>query len=411
MQDWFILVEKARRGDLGAFDALVVKFKDMAIGYAYSLLKDFHLAEDAAQEAFIQAFRDLPSLQEARAFPSWFRRLVFKFCDRIKRRETLPIVAIDTVLDQPDKSESQELILEKKERRAAVFGCIEALPETERTVTTLFYINGYSLAEVGNFLDEPLTTVKSRLFSARKQLRKRMVTMIKETLREQTPDDRFNARIREVLAKVPVIDFDLYRRKEKSGIPRCPETVPFPSCLRAYLEFIGQGYDPKIIDAHGRKWRLDNSYVMAMGTSGAAFKLNWKPGWHPEISAVLCPGDDAWISQKKALDAMGISYEVLENDGRNRDVFVDKIRESVHKNGRPCIARGVVGPPEECLITGFDRNGDVLIGWSFFQKAKEFLDDVEFEANGYFRKRNWYENTQGLLLLGDRREVSYLNAT
>jgi DNA-directed RNA polymerase specialized sigma24 family protein len=65
----------------------------MAVAYAYSLLGDFQLAEDAAQEAFIQAYRDLKTLREPLAFSSWLRRIVFNYCDRItrkKRVETVP---------------------------------------------------------------------------------------------------------------------------------------------------------------------------------------------------------------------------------------------------------------------------------------------------------------------------------
>jgi RNA polymerase sigma factor (sigma-70 family) len=410
MRDWVILVEKAKRGDQRAFDTLVVKFKDMAIGYAYSLLKDFHLAEDAAQEAFIRAFHDLPSLKAPLAFPSWFRRLVFKFSDRIIRRKRHSTIAIDQISEHPVASEQPAHFMEREEEREHVLACIRALPEGERTVTTLFYIDGYSMAEVGSFLGVPLTTVKSRLFSAKKRLKKRMVAMIKDLLGEHTRDERFNARIRKVLGRVPVVDFELYRRKDKGGIPRCPESVPFPSCLRAYLEYIGQGYEPEIINAHGRKWRMDSSYAMAMGTSGAAFKLNWIAGWHPEITAVFCPGGDPWAAQKRALDAMGIPHEIIQNNGRNRESFVKKIRQSIQQEGRPCIAKGVLGPPEECLITGFDKSGDVLIGWSFFQRQKEFLDDVEFEANGYFRKTKWYANTPGVIIAGRRKEEGDLKA-
>ena len=59
------LVRRARRGDLGAYDQIVRRFQDMAVGYGYSLLGDFHLAEDAAQEAFIAAYQQLPQLRDA----------------------------------------------------------------------------------------------------------------------------------------------------------------------------------------------------------------------------------------------------------------------------------------------------------------------------------------------------------
>lgn len=64
----------------------------------------------------------------------------------------------------------------------------------------------------------------------------------------------------------------------------------------------------------------------------------------------------------------------------------------------------MLGPPEECIVAGFDEKGDVLIGWSFFQSPRKFTEDIEFEASGYFRKRNWLKDTLCLILLGDKKE-------
>ena len=85
MEKLTALVMRARAGELDAYGELVRRLQDMAYGYAYSILCDFHLAEDAAQEAFIQAYRDLEKLREPEAFPGWLRRIVFKYCDRTRR--------------------------------------------------------------------------------------------------------------------------------------------------------------------------------------------------------------------------------------------------------------------------------------------------------------------------------------
>lgn len=61
-------------------------FQDMAVGYAWSVLGDYFLAQDAAQEAFIQAYVNLPRLKEPGAFAGWLRRIVFSCCTRIIRR-------------------------------------------------------------------------------------------------------------------------------------------------------------------------------------------------------------------------------------------------------------------------------------------------------------------------------------
>jgi DNA-directed RNA polymerase specialized sigma24 family protein len=68
---------------IAAYGRLVECFRDMACGYAYSLLGDFHLAEDAAQDAFVAAYRTLDQLRQPEAFPGWLRRIVWSACGRI----------------------------------------------------------------------------------------------------------------------------------------------------------------------------------------------------------------------------------------------------------------------------------------------------------------------------------------
>jgi len=79
-----------------------------------------------------------------------------------------------------------------------------------------------------------------------------------------------------------------------------------------------------------------------------------------------------------------------------------RIIESIQDRGRPVIAHGVIGPPEECLIAGYDEGGDMLIGWDFFQNCPKWSAGVEFEPNGMFRKRDWFADTWSLILLGEK---------
>jgi RNA polymerase sigma factor (sigma-70 family) len=181
------LVTRARAGDREAFGEIVRRFQDMAQGCAYAYLGDFHLAEDAAQEAFLDVYRQLPALRHPEAFTGWFRRIIFKHCDRITREKRLPTVAIDNVdAAAPDgEDEMKETVLE----------AIHALPEHERLTTTLFYINGYSQKEIGEFLEVPVTTVKKRLYDARKKLKEGMMDMVKTTLKENALPEDFARRL------------------------------------------------------------------------------------------------------------------------------------------------------------------------------------------------------------------------
>jgi RNA polymerase sigma factor (sigma-70 family) len=183
------LLRSAASGDTAAYDRIVSRFRDMAYSYAYSILRDFHLAEDATQEAFLQAFYDLPKLRQPRAFPGWLRRVVFRQCDRLTRRKHVPIVPLEEAAEVPAPGVGLEKRAEVAEARAAVLSAVGALPDREREVVLLFYIRDHSQREVADFLQVPLTTVNSRLQEARKRL-KGMMTMVERALKEyQLPED------------------------------------------------------------------------------------------------------------------------------------------------------------------------------------------------------------------------------
>src|ERR1043165_5685344 len=112
------LIGRIRSGDEDAYAAMVARFQDMAVGYAYSLLKDFQLAEDAAQEAFFEAYRGLGSLREAAAFAGWFRRIVFKQCDRLIRIKQPALAPLETIEAQACGRLLQTDALERREMNA-----------------------------------------------------------------------------------------------------------------------------------------------------------------------------------------------------------------------------------------------------------------------------------------------------
>ncbi len=88
-------IQAAQGGDLEAFGAIVKRFQVMACATAYAMLNDAGLAEDVAQEAFIEAYQNLPKLREIDAFPGWFRRIIFKQGDRLRRGKRLLITSLE----------------------------------------------------------------------------------------------------------------------------------------------------------------------------------------------------------------------------------------------------------------------------------------------------------------------------
>ena len=198
------LVIRAQAGDLDAYSTLVQQFQDIAVGYAYSILGDFHLAQDAAQEAFIEAYNSLSKLREPAAFPGWFRKIVFKHCDRLTRGLRIQSVPLEAVVDISSGEKGPAEALEEREMQENVLAAIRGLPDKERMVTTLFYINGHSQKEIGEFLDVPVKTVKNRLYAARNRLRAGMMDFFKDNLRQQRPsrDETFKETIMSTIRPV-----------------------------------------------------------------------------------------------------------------------------------------------------------------------------------------------------------------
>ena len=203
------LVTRGRAGDVDAYGEIVRRFQDMGYGYAYSILGDFHLAEDAAQEAFIEAYRCLGNLREPAAFPGWFRRIIFKHCNRLTRRKEIPAASLEAAVEVASPARQPSQAAEDREMRDKVLAAIRSLPEQQREVTTLFYINGYSQNDIAEFLEVPAGTVKSRLAASRNRLKERMLNMVEETLHKNAPDERFSKKvIEELLARPRLLDIE-----------------------------------------------------------------------------------------------------------------------------------------------------------------------------------------------------------
>ena len=179
-----------------AFAELVLRFQDMAFACAYAVLGDAYLAEDVAQEAFVLAWQKLDQLREPNAFPGWFKRIVLSQCNRLTRGKRLQIVPLDVGANSPASDPGPHIVAEEHELLNRVLGAIKTLPDKERLVTTLFYVNGYTQADIGHFLEVPVSTVNKRLHTARQRL-KESVAVFKDNLQKQRPsrDRTFSDRV------------------------------------------------------------------------------------------------------------------------------------------------------------------------------------------------------------------------
>ena len=176
------LINDAVRGDLDAFNRLVLVYQEQAYNLAYRMLNDGDAAADATQTAFISAYRNLKSYRGG-SFRAWVMRMVTNACyDELRRRQRRPSVPLepldvdsDEEIESPpwlaDDHLSPEEQLESQELEKAISHCIQNLPEEFRAVVVLVDVQGYDYAEVSEVLGKPLGTIKSRLARARLRLR------------------------------------------------------------------------------------------------------------------------------------------------------------------------------------------------------------------------------------------------
>lgn len=175
------LIRAAQRGDLDSFNMLVLAYQDAVFNTALRILSDEDLAADAAQEAFLSAFRNITAFRGG-SFRAWLLRTVTNACyDELRRRKRRPAVPLEPEtgdgeeMETPrwlaDPSLSPEQELEADELEHAIQHCLDALPTDFRTVVVLADIQGLDYSEVAVSARVPLGTIKSRLARARLRLR------------------------------------------------------------------------------------------------------------------------------------------------------------------------------------------------------------------------------------------------
>jgi RNA polymerase sigma factor (sigma-70 family) len=152
-----------------AFAALVKRYQNAAIAYAYAILRNRAGAEDAAQAAFLTAWLRRADLREPGAFGGWLRTIVRTECSRISRRMHLVTVPLDEGFG--GRAEPTAGNVRDPELQHLLLTAIAALPDSDRTVISLRYMSDFSYQEMCDFLDIPLSTVKKRLHEARRRLR------------------------------------------------------------------------------------------------------------------------------------------------------------------------------------------------------------------------------------------------
>lgn len=170
-------VQEARDGQPGAWDILFRRYQLPLYAYVHELVRDEQTSLDIVQETFINAARHLAGLRDDAKFGSWLFGIAHQKVVQHWRKRRLDTVSLeDTNSDHFPDGDRPDDWLVRKEQEAAFMKLVGQLPETQRAVLLLHFIEDFSLEETAGITDSPLGTVKSRMHYAKKALREQLET-------------------------------------------------------------------------------------------------------------------------------------------------------------------------------------------------------------------------------------------
>ena len=183
------LIRKILAGDDTAFSTLVHRYQKGIHALVWRKIDDFHIAEEITQDTFLKAYKNLSTLKDPSQFAGWLYVIANRLCINWNQRNKSKMQSLaSTPMEEIEHSSYNHYVLEQREAEATerrhrlVKNLLEKLPESERTVITLYYLGGMKSKEIGKFLGVSVHTVTSRLQRARKRLAQEEELLVQEVL-------------------------------------------------------------------------------------------------------------------------------------------------------------------------------------------------------------------------------------
>ncbi len=171
------LIRSILSGDDTAFSTLVQKYQKTVHTLVWQKIGDFHHAEEITQDTFIQAYQKLATLRDPDLFARWLCVIADRLCiDWLRKQKPAMQSLDDSCMEIVEKISYTRYISEQHEAKSIEDYCeivdnlLQKLPERERTVVTLYYLDEMTTGEIGNFLGVSVNTIQSWLHRARKRL-------------------------------------------------------------------------------------------------------------------------------------------------------------------------------------------------------------------------------------------------
>ncbi len=177
------LIKGAIEGDEAAYRQLLDNYRGAIFNLLYKMVRNKEETEDLVQEAFMKAFKALPSFNEEYAFSTWLYKIAINNCIDHMRKKRLktysinkPVQSKDGELDRefPDTSMSPDRAILSDEKSTIIEDAIDELPENYKIAIVLRHAEEKSYEEIAQILNIPLGTVKARIFRAREMLKKKL---------------------------------------------------------------------------------------------------------------------------------------------------------------------------------------------------------------------------------------------
>ena len=167
------IINSVKKGDLKAFDILVVKYQDRLVYSVYKFCSDLDLSQDIAQEAFVKAYNNIDKFRGDSSFYTWIYRIAINtaknyFSNKSRGAETYNEDLLDNALsDMSLNSDNPETLLEAEEMKDAINQAFQNLPDEIRSTLSLREYDGLSYEEIAKVQNCPIGTVRSRIFKGR----------------------------------------------------------------------------------------------------------------------------------------------------------------------------------------------------------------------------------------------------
>lgn len=242
------LIKKIKRGDSTSYVELVNRYRKAAISWARDIVRDEHLAEDVAQEAFLRMISNLNQLQDEHKFTAWFRLIVRRLAlNNIRNAQYHREMAVDAVPETVSETSDPEIWHRKKEHDDDIRDSLDILPERSRDLL----VNSAYLDATPNELASRFRMNKSNVYNVLSRARSKM------------NDERFNKEIAH------------YLKERRSKNKNSSITLPMPAISRPYAFLsVMIGEVLHLIE------KPSYSQTELMGISGEAFRLNVPPNCH-----------------------------------------------------------------------------------------------------------------------------------